>query len=137
MHDLALVSGPLAGAMVLQAARSWLPQLLDDRRADATVAGSADGRTILAVRIGEGLMLRVFVEDATGLIVRSESVLEAAPASIGFATDYSDFRSVEGVVFPFREETFASGIHTGSTVLELVEVNPRGARATLPVPGGT
>lgn len=134
---LSAVSGPLKDAMVLQAARTWLPRLLDERRADATVSGSEGGRTILDVRIGESLVLRAFVEDVTGLIVRSESVLESAPGPIGFATDYSDFRRVAGVVFAFREETFASGMHTGSTVLESVEVNPTGARATLHPPKGS
>lgn len=130
------VSGMLAGAIVLQAARAWLPWILDDRRSDAVVVGSAEGRTILDLRIADNLMLRAFVDEETSLIVRSESVLESAPGTIGFATDYSDFRSVSGVLFAFREETFASGIHTGSTVIESVEVNPRGERARLPVPKG-
>ena len=38
------------------------------------------------------------------------------------------------VVFAFREETYASGVHTASLVLESVELNPEGARARLPVP---
>lgn len=130
------VQGPLRGAMVLQAARAWLPRLLDAHRSDVSVAGASDGRTVLDVRVADGLVLRVFVEDSTGLVVRSESILEAGPGSVGFATDYSDFREVDGLVFPFREETFASGFHTGSAVLELVEVNPKGDRARLPVPRG-
>lgn len=133
---LAEVGGPLRGAMVLQAARAWLPRLLDAHRSDVSVAGASDGRTVLDVRVADGLVLRVFVEDSTGFVVRSESILEAAPGAVGFATDYSDFREVGGVVFPFREETFASGFHTGSAVLQLVEVNPKGDRARLPVPRG-
>jgi hypothetical protein len=134
--SLAEVTGPLRGAMVLQAARAYLPRLLDDNR-EATVAeASSDGHTVLAVRVAADLVLRVFVDDETGFIVRTESVLESAPGPVGFATDYSDHRTVDGVVFAFHEETFASGYHTGSTALESVEINPQGARAKLPVPGG-
>ncbi|HSG07831.1 MAG TPA: hypothetical protein VLA36_05725 [Longimicrobiales bacterium] len=132
--SLAEVGGPLKGAMVLQAARSWLPRLLDDHRDDVVLAGTADGRTALDVRIADDLVLRVIVEDSTGLIVRSESILRSAPGPVGFATDYSDFRMVSGVLFAFREETYASGYHTGSAVLESVELNPQGAQARLPVP---
>ena len=120
--------------MVLQAARAHLPRLLDDYRDATVLEGSEEGRTALAVRIAEDLVLRVFVEDETGFILRTESVLESAPGPVGFATDYSDHRMVDGVLFAFREETYASGFHTGSTVLESVEVNPEGGRAKLPVP---
>lgn len=133
--SLADVAGPMRGAMVLQAARAYLPRLLEDYRAGTVIEGSADGRTALVVRITDELVLRVFVEDATSMIVRTESVLEGAPAPIGFATDYSDHRAVDGVVFAFREETFASGHHTASTLLESVKLNPEGAEARLPVPG--
>lgn len=136
-NALTEVEGPLQGAVVLQAARLWLPRYLDDHRSGVTIAGSAEGRTILAVTVGEGMDLRVFVDDETGLIVRSESLLTAAPTPIGFATDYSDYRRVSGVLFAFREETFASGFHTGSVALESVEVNPSGARATLPIRTGS
>lgn len=130
------VGGPLRGAMVLQAARSWLPRLLDEHRADATIAGAEEGRTVLDVRVASDLVLRVFVADDTNLVVRSESILESAPGPVGFATDYADFREVDGVLFPFREETYASGYHTGSALLERVELNPEGDRAKLPVPRG-
>lgn len=135
--SLSRVAGPLEGAMVLQAARSWLPRLLDDRRDEVVLAGSSGGRTALDVRITSDLVLRVIVDDATHLIVRSESILESAPGPVGFATDYSDFRMVDGVLFAFREETFASGFHTGSAVLGSVELNPKGQRALLPVPKGS
>lgn len=134
--SLAEVTGPLRGAMVLQAARAYLPRLLDDMRAATTLEGREGGRTALLTRIAPDLLLRTFVQDESGLVVRTESVLVGAPGPVGFATDYSDHRSVDGVVFPFREETYASGYHTGSTVLESVELNPGGARARLPLPRG-
>jgi hypothetical protein len=41
-----------------------------------------------------------------------------------FATDYADFRTVDGVLFPFREANFASNQSTGETVLTKIVVNP-------------
>jgi hypothetical protein len=38
-----------------------------------------------------------------------------------FVTTYSDFRKVDGVLVPFREENWANGQTTGETVLRKVE----------------
>lgn len=135
--SLAPVEGPLEGAMVLQAARIALPRLLDDLRAETSLEGpSEEGRTVLAVRLSPDLALRVFVDDETSLIVRTESVLESGPAMVGFATDYSDHQMVDGVVFALREVTYASGRHTATTMINSVELNPEGPRARLPIPQG-
>jgi hypothetical protein len=135
--SLTLVDGPLQGAMALQAARIALPRLLDELRAETTLAEpSEEGTAVLDIRVGEDLILRVYVEEATSLIVRTESLIESAPAMVGFATDYSDHRSVDGVVFAFREETYASGHRTATSIIESVELNPEGPRARLPIPQG-
>jgi hypothetical protein len=44
--------------------------------------------------------------------------------STNFATDYADFRLVDGVLFPFREANFASNQSTGETVITKIAVNP-------------
>jgi hypothetical protein len=135
--SLTPVEGPLQGAMALQAARIALPRLLDELRAETELAGPSDeGMAVLVVRVGQDLLLRVYVEEETNLIVRTESVIESAPAVVGFATNYSDHRSVDGVVFAFREETYASGRHTATSIIESVELNPEGPRARLPIPQG-
>ena len=41
-----------------------------------------------------------------------------------FATDYADFRTVDGVLFAFREGNFASNQSTGDTVITRVTINP-------------
>lgn len=130
------VRGPLQGAMVLQAARTCLPGILDDLRSEAVVEESGVEHVTLSVRVAPDLVLRLFVDAESKLITRSESILEAAPSPVGFATDYSDYRPVDGVLFAFREETFASGHRTATTLLETVETNPDGARARLPVVRG-
>jgi hypothetical protein len=65
-----------------------------------------------------------FVDLATGRITRSAGDLDVPGMKTGFVTDYSDFRPVEGVLFPFREGNFASGQTTGETVITKVTVNP-------------
>lgn len=41
-----------------------------------------------------------------------------------FATQYSDFRKVDGVLFPFHEESWVQGTHTASTDVRTVQWNP-------------
>jgi hypothetical protein len=132
-QDLQEVRGPMHSAMVAQAARARIPRILVDLRDQVSEAEPHDGHPVLEVPVGEDVVLRMVVDPETWYVVRSESVLVGMPAPMGFATDYSDFRPVDGVVFAFREETYASGVHTASTVLGSVELNPRGGRARLPL----
>ena len=131
--ELEEVRGPLYLAMVAQAARAWIPRLLVDFRDSVTEASPEDGKRILVVDVAEGIRLRLVVDPDALRVVRSESVLVGMPPAIGFATDYADFRPVDGVVFAFREETFASGVHTASLVVGTMEINPTGDRARLPM----
>ena len=43
---------------------------------------------------------------------------------VEFVTTYSDFRTVDGVLVPFREGNWANGKTTGETVLERVSFVP-------------
>jgi hypothetical protein len=120
------VEGFLLSSMALQAGRANLPWLLDERRAEARLLPPApDGKLQgIEVPLGPGLKVTAFVDLATGRIARSAGDLEVPGMKTGFVTDYSDFRSVEGVLFPFREGNFASGQTTGETVITKVTVNP-------------
>lgn len=138
------VSGPMVSAMVLQAARTCLPGTLDAFRSSAHIEAAAvapggvretfGALTVIALEVAPDLRLRVWVSDETGLVLRSESVLAMGTMTMTFASDYADFRPVDGVLFPFREEAFASGTHTATIRLDTVEVNPEGDRARLPLP---
>ena len=118
--------GFLLTSMVLQAARANLPWLLDEQRGKLKMIAPMDGGKLqgLEIPIGEGLTLTVYADTATGRIVRTSGVLEAPGMKTNFATDYSDFRTVDGVLFPFREANFASNQSTGDTVITKVTVNP-------------
>ena len=124
------VSGPPFEAMVLQAARLALPRNLlsaAGRIADlGTVRRDGKGLRALSFSPGEGMSMRVEVDPDSGRILRSlarsESGLEGMPGGIGFETVFEDFREVDGVRFPFLEQNFAMGRHTGETVLNRVEI---------------
>lgn len=120
------VAGPPRDAMVLQAARLDLPGLLLRNRRRLVDLGDVrrEGRTLrgVGVPLSESLSLAVTVDPKTALIVRSEGALPGPGGQIRFATDYSDFRSVRGLLFAFREANFASGQKTGETRLEKIEV---------------
>jgi hypothetical protein len=124
--NMAAAEGFLLTSMVLQAARADLPWLLDERRGKLTMIAPMDGGKLqgLEIPLGAGLTLTVFVDTATGRIVRSAGVLDAPEMKTNFATDYSDFRMVDGVLFSFKEANFASNQFTGDTVITRVTVNP-------------
>ncbi len=131
------VSGPPLDAMMLQAARLALPMLLVDKKAVLKDAGQIekDGKKlrVLEVPLERGMTMTVFIDPANGHIVRTvgKADVKEMGGTIEFATDYADFRKVDGVLFAFKEATFAMGQHTGNTTLEKVELgsNPKNAFA--------
>ena len=122
------VFGPPRDAMVLQAARLDLPGLLLRNRDLLVDLGNVEraGRTLrgIGVPMPGNLNVAVTVDPGTARIVRSEGALPGPGpgGQIRFATDYSDFRTVRGVLFAFREANFASGQQTGETRLQKIEV---------------
>lgn len=121
--------GPMLLAMELQAARCDLPWLLAERGAEAHEIESRreDGETLpgLEMVLREGLVLRVWTHPRTHLVLVSQGALRTGGAFTHFENYFSDFRDVEGVKFPFREENFASGAQTGVTTVTRVIVNPK------------
>ncbi len=122
-------SGPMLEAMVLQAARAAVPWILMERVADARRGKPRElrGRPLAGIEIplAAGLTLRVWVDPATRRVEVSQGVLDHHGMQTEFETVYGDFRKVNGVLFAFREENYASGAHTGYTALERVELNPK------------
>lgn len=123
-------------AMTLQAARFALPLNLLERKDELKDLGtvSRDGKTLRAVELplGGNRSIVAEIDPESGRILRSTARSAAAPGmgpaaggnreSIEFATTYGDFRTVKGVLFPFREGNYAMGQHTGDTVIEKVDV---------------
>jgi hypothetical protein len=121
-----MVGGPARDAMLLQAARLELPGILLRKRGELVDLGDVqrDGRKLhaIGVPLESGINLAVAIDPQTSRIVRSEGALPGHGAQIRFATTYSDFRTIAGVLFAFREENFVSGERTGTTRLDRVEL---------------
>jgi hypothetical protein len=114
------VEGPPRDAMLLQAARLDLPALVLRNRSRLVDLGPLTGGLRgIGVPLDGGLQLAVSVDPKTAHIVHSEGQL---PGPLRFATDYRDFRRVNGVLFAFGESNFASGQKTGETTLTKIEV---------------
>ena len=93
-------------AMRLQAARLALPKLL------------AAGPNAIEVALDGGLTIELEADPATGHIVRSTG----RSGQMAFATAYSDFRAVNGLLVPFHEENSAMGMKTADIFLEKVDI---------------
>ncbi|HEX9049482.1 MAG TPA: hypothetical protein VF841_03015 [Anaeromyxobacter sp.] len=116
--------GPRLDAMVLQAARLDLPALLraSHRLRDGGTA-EVGGRTVrlVAVEPRRGLLVEAAIDLRSGRILRSRAASTAGPMPLEFVTTYSEFRTVDGVLVPMREENWANGQSTGVTTIEKVD----------------
>ncbi|MDD5772006.1 MAG: hypothetical protein PHX78_00905 [bacterium] len=130
---LASVEGPLRDSMVLQAARADIPWILDNMRSKIRLTKAKDGQSVLEIPLGKGMYMNAFVDAKTHLVTRAETVSEGE-MELQFAADYSDFRKVDNVLFPFHEENYASGSHTATTKVDSIKLNPSGEALELPIP---
>lgn len=130
---LASVEGPLRDSMVLQAARADIPWILDSMRSKIRLTKAKDGQSVLEVSLGKGMYMNAFIDAKTYLVTRAETISDRE-MKLQFAADYSDFRKVNNVLFPFHEENYASGSHTATTKVENIKINPSGEDLDLPIP---
>jgi len=131
VESLVPAEGPALAAMTLQAARANVPWILDSMRPQVALIRTEGPYEVLELRLSETEVLRLLVDTRTHLIMTTESMVRAGPMNFHFRTEYSDFREVDGVIFAFHEENFATGTHTSSTTVESVEINPPAERRTL------
>ncbi len=140
------VTGPQLDAMILQAARMGLPLLLADPASKVKDNGEVerDGLRLheLEIDLTAGKSLVVQIDTSDWHIVRS---IGRAPSpqfgtgTIEFATDYLDFRLVDGLLFSFHEINYAQGRKTGETTLDNIYVSRDGKpeHPTVPKKGTT
>ena len=121
------VTGGSLDAMKLQAARLELPMLLVTKRAALKDLGTKDGIRAIEIPLSETLALTVNIDPKTSHILRSTGKAGA----LEFQVDYSDFRRVGGLLFPFAEAGMAQGMPTANTKFDAIVVN---APATPPPP---
>jgi outer membrane lipoprotein-sorting protein len=80
----------------------------------------------LRVTLKSGAVRRVFVDAATGFIVRMESTRRVRGHDVALETDFGDYRKTDGVAFPHSIEGSARGRPNRlRIVVDSVEVNPK------------
>ena len=118
------VTGVSYEAMVLQAARLDLPWLLMKQKGKLVDKGfvERDGRRLQVFELAfeNGLKVSAGVEPTTGHILFSSGTTKTG--SMTFETAYDDFRTVDGVLFAFKETNMAQGTKTADTILSKIEI---------------
>jgi outer membrane lipoprotein-sorting protein len=80
----------------------------------------------LKVTLKSGAVRRVFVDAATGFIVRMESIRRVRGHDVALETDFGDYRKTGDVAFPHSIEGSARGRPNRlRIVVDSVEVNPK------------
>jgi hypothetical protein len=114
------VTGGNLDGMKLQAARLELPMLLAIKRASLKDLGTKDGIRAIEIPLSETLALTVNIDPKTWHILRSTG----KASGLEFVVDYSDFRRVDGLLFPFAEAGMAQGTPTANTKIDAIAINP-------------
>ena len=121
--------GPRLAAMLLQAMRLDLPASLaawqDNLKDLGTTTLGGKTLRVLGIEPAPGLLVEAAIDPATGRILRSRGASRDPAMPLEFVTTYSDFRKIDGVLVPMREESFANGRTTGETILTKVEFPAR------------
>ena len=111
-------------AMVLQAARLDLPWLLIKNKTKLVDDGvmERDGRQlrVLELPLENGLSVSAGIDPKTGHILFSSG--RTKTGSMTFETAYDDLRTVDGVLFAFKEINMAQGTKTAETILSKIEI---------------
>src|SRR5205823_2443645 len=103
--------------MRLQAARLALPLLLAQKKPELKSAGANS----IEIPLTDSMSITIIVDPATGHILKSVGKAEG----IEFTTSYGDFKTVDGLLFAFREENTAQGMPTGTNEISKTEVSFR------------
>jgi hypothetical protein len=110
--------------MKLQAARLELPMLLVAKRAALKDLGAHDGVRAIEIPLSDTLSLTVNIDPKTWHILRSTG----KASGLEFVVDYSDFRRMGGLLFPFAEAGMAMGMPTANTKFDSITINPPAAK---------
>lgn len=117
--------GPVVATLQLQAARLDLPALLLEWEPRVVDQGEVthEGRKVrvLGIEIAAGMRVEAGIDPGSGRILYVRGLARAGPRELELFTVYHDFRTVDGVLVPFREEGWANGEPTGDVELSTVE----------------
>jgi hypothetical protein len=122
------VSGMQIVSMAYQFLRSDVPRVFDayPAKLESLGARSRDGKEFRLIRLNwsEQLEVDYWLEASSHRVLRVEGHIRSSGMAFEFATDYSEFRKVDDVLFPFREENHAGGRHVATTIVESVTFDP-------------
>ncbi len=79
--------------------------------------------SVLAIQ-GGGVQFRWYVDPQTGHVLREQYEGSSPTGPASNIVDYSDWKIVDGITLPFREETTTNGQPAVSVVVESYELNP-------------
>jgi hypothetical protein len=121
------VTGMGYEAMVLQAVRLDLPwQLLTHQHElAAKPAMDYEGHhlSVLELTLDGGLVLTAGIDPESGRILYSSGTIKNGPMGpTTFETYYDEFKTVDGILFAFKETNMAQGTKTAETRLTKIEI---------------
>lgn len=73
---------------------------------------------------GGGEQLKWFIDPKTGHVLRAQSQGNSPTGPATQVTDYSDWKTVDGVTLPFHEEVTSNGQPSASVAVSNLEINP-------------
>ncbi|MBC7808819.1 MAG: hypothetical protein H7145_22020 [Akkermansiaceae bacterium] len=85
--------------------------------------GTADAYAIRMTPKRGGKPVIIFYDVKTKLPVRTDVVLETAQGSVPTQSFSSDFRSVNGVKFPFKSRQVVTGLPEGNITFDAIQIN--------------
>ena len=85
---------------------------------------SGDNIEVFRLNDKEGTVMDVFVDKQTFFIVKVAAYFSAENKQIDLSVEFSDFRKVGDVLFPFRITNYAGGLKIAQTVIEKYSLNP-------------
>lgn len=116
---------PVSAALHLEAARLDLPALLEDREAEVQDQGEVEHEghklRVLGLELAGGARIEAGIDPKTGRILYARGLARSGPRELELFTVFRDFRVVDGILVPFREEGYANGEATGDVELKSVE----------------
>jgi len=115
---------PKIWPMRMQTVRFDIPLwLLENETELELLSEDAGNRPVLRLPVGEGLHMEYHINPDNYRIVTVLMAMDGPPAMV-FQADYSEFKLVEGVLFPHREVTLARGTVTSYIQIKSIEINP-------------
>jgi hypothetical protein len=123
-----VVSGPRYQAMVYQYNELNLPYgLLDDTftvRSMRKDTVNGDAVNVLRLADREGNQMDVFVHAENHRIVKCEGIFVVGTESTSLSAEFGDFKTIDGVLLPFRIVNYAGGKKISVTTIRSYQINP-------------